>query len=54
MRYTNYEQNGYTLTGATSSHYSQSGVLTPSVALMRASKRARMCGSAQAGRSAAI
>ncbi|CAG9236553.1 Ferrichrome-iron receptor [Paraburkholderia sabiae] len=34
VRYTNYEQNGYTLAGATSSHYSQSGVLTPSVALM--------------------
>ncbi|MPW16036.1 TonB-dependent siderophore receptor [Paraburkholderia sp. CNPSo 3157] len=34
VRYTNYEQNGYTLTGATSSHYSQSGVLTPTVALM--------------------
>ncbi|MEM5387039.1 TonB-dependent receptor [Paraburkholderia phymatum] len=34
VRYTYYEQNGYTLTGATSSHYSQSGVLTPTVALM--------------------
>ncbi|WP_090863618.1 TonB-dependent siderophore receptor [Paraburkholderia diazotrophica] len=34
VRYTYYEQNGYTLTGTTSSHYSQSGVLTPTVALM--------------------
>jgi iron complex outermembrane receptor protein len=34
VRYTNYEQHGYDLDGATTSTYTQNGVVTPSVALM--------------------
>jgi iron complex outermembrane receptor protein len=34
VRYTNYEQHGYSTTGATTSTYSQNGVVTPTVALM--------------------
>ncbi|MFM0499631.1 TonB-dependent siderophore receptor [Paraburkholderia caffeinilytica] len=34
VRYTNYEQHGYSTTGATLSTYSQNGVVTPTVALM--------------------
>jgi iron complex outermembrane recepter protein len=34
VRYTNYEQHGYGVNGATTSTYSQNGVVTPSVALM--------------------
>ena len=34
VRYTNYEQHGYDVAGATTSTYSQNGVVTPSVALM--------------------
>jgi iron complex outermembrane recepter protein len=34
VRFTNYEQHGYGLDGATTSTYSQNGVVTPSVALM--------------------
>ncbi|WP_153134435.1 TonB-dependent siderophore receptor [Paraburkholderia agricolaris] len=34
VRYTNYEQHGYSTTGATTSSYSQNGVVTPTVALM--------------------
>jgi iron complex outermembrane recepter protein len=34
LRYTNYEQHGYTPAGATASTYSQNGVVTPTVALM--------------------
>ncbi|MDE1179637.1 TonB-dependent receptor [Paraburkholderia sp.] len=34
VRYTNYEQHGYALGGATTSTYTQNGVVTPSVALM--------------------
>ena len=34
VRYTNYEQHGYTVSGATVSTYAQNGVLTPSVAVM--------------------
>lgn len=34
LRYTNYEQNGYTTTGQVSSNYGKNGVITPTVALM--------------------
>ena len=34
VRYTNYEQHGYSTAGATTSTYSQNGVVTPTVALM--------------------
>jgi len=34
VRYTNYEQHGYSTTGATTSTYSQNGVVTPTVAVM--------------------
>lgn len=34
VRYTNYEQNGYALGGATTSTYGKNGVVTPTVALM--------------------
>ncbi|MGQ7939698.1 TonB-dependent siderophore receptor [Paraburkholderia sp. D1E] len=34
VRYTNYEQHGYSTTGATTSTYSQNGVVTPTFALM--------------------
>lgn len=34
LRYTNYEQNSYNVSGSTASTYSENGVVTPSVALM--------------------
>ena len=34
LRYTNYEQHGYALDGATTSTYAENGIVTPTVALM--------------------